>query len=220
MLAASSTQACSAAAVDDVDQASQNITTGPNSEGGACFSDDEQAYPYQEGGACWELYGRALEDEYKTWTTVVEGGHTLAEQAGCQPSSPSHPAAEGLPLCPSYTAGFVDTKCLSYAHKFKTSTAAAAIRCLTKLSDLTDAEAVYTCGFEALDQACYFHPTAEAACAELATTLENRGLPHSEGERVACNRWLSGLRAEGRAAILQRASRGSWYGLYSAIEGL
>ena len=219
LIAGASAPACTTA--DATDAESAQGVVAPSDEGGACFSDGEEAYPYQEGTDCWDVYVQGLEDDYKSWTSVQESGETLAESFQCEPSSPSHPSVEsGLPLCPSYSAEFAFYKCHGYVDHFKKTAAAEAVACLRKIEDLTDSMAIYDCGFDALDKACSFHPTAESACNAIEYALADRGIPFSGAEFGECNRRLSGLRASGRNAIVEQAKSDDWFGIHSAIEGL
>lgn len=119
------------------------------------------------------------------------------------------PAAPSLGCRGCGTAGFGQTKCVTYKQMFKPRIAKLAVDCLASLGSRCDGCAVYACGDRAMKSSCP-DPTADVECRALLKQCPGMVLD-------TCNRYMSALLPAGRAKLKACMSHCS---LYSCAEGL
>ncbi|HEX3343315.1 MAG TPA: hypothetical protein VHS09_02030, partial [Polyangiaceae bacterium] len=134
---------------------------------------------------------------------------------GClDTSSVAVPDCNRLKIDPSCgIRSFVVSRCNTYRDYFDSTVATVAVSCMEAMSSkqLCDAENTYSCGKQALTEAC---PDTELAqlCSIAASSCKTTA--------ADCTALLSGLNDAAKQAVAKCIATGCHSGLYSCVEGL
>ncbi|MGD0527340.1 MAG: hypothetical protein ABSE49_19520 [Polyangiaceae bacterium] len=138
-----------------------------------------------------------------------------SEGGGCLDTAPvSVPDCNRLRIDPSCgIKSFVVQRCNAYRAYFDSAVATVAVSCMEAMSSkqLCDAENTYSCGKQALAEAC---PDTELTqlCSIAATSCKTTA--------ADCTALLSGLNEPAKQEVARCIASGCHAGLYSCVEGL